>query len=56
MEENKPRYRINTSISTKGVITWDCTAETETLEKTLEDSDRLVAEMQKRYPVVVETK
>ncbi|KKM01982.1 hypothetical protein LCGC14_1788930 [marine sediment metagenome] len=23
------RYRVNTAISTKGVITWDCTAEVE---------------------------
>ncbi len=47
------RYRVNVSISTKGQKTWDCTCETEnyTMEETLDRSDRLVLELEKRYPV-----
>ena len=60
MEEIKKamRYRVNTTISTKGTITWDCTAEGEgfTKEEVLAESDALVAELKKRYPVKIEEK
>lgn len=48
------RYRINVSISTKGVKTWDCTVDSDyfTLEETLVESDRLVGELEKRYPII----
>lgn len=60
----KKRYRVNTSISVKGQITWDCTVEFEDCpmeDMTVSDgrewqriilaeSDDLVAELKKRYP------
>ena len=54
METHKSlRYRVNVSISTKGQKTWDCTCDGEgyTQEEILEESDKLVAELEKRYPV-----
>jgi hypothetical protein len=52
------RYRINISTSVKGVKTYDCTVDMEgfTMEETLDESDRLVAELDKRYPAPVEDK
>jgi hypothetical protein len=46
------RYRVNVSTSVKGVKTWDCTVDIEngTMEETLKDSDRLVWELEQRYP------
>ena len=49
------RRRINISTSVKGVKTWDATVDYEngTLEEVLAESDNLVAELEKRYPVVI---
>lgn len=46
------RYRINVSTSVKGVKTWDCTVDMLgfTMEETLIESDKLVVELDKRYP------
>ena len=52
------RVRINVATSVKGVKTWDCTVEyydwpedrAGVLDFTLAESDRLVAELDKRYP------
>ncbi len=51
MEVSK-RYRINISTSTKGVKTYDCTTEiiNGTMEEVLAESDKLVLELDKRYP------
>jgi hypothetical protein len=52
-EETKSmRYRVNISTSVKGIKTYDCTVDGQgfTMEEVLERSDRLVAEMDKRYP------
>ncbi len=49
-ETRSPRYRINVSRSVKGVMTYDCTVETDSMDKTLADSDQLVSELDKRYP------
>ncbi len=56
MEESKSlRFRVNVSTSVKGVKTWDCTVDGEgyTQEEILEESDRLVEKLEKRYPVVM---
>ena len=57
------RYRINVSTSIKGVKTWDCTTEfnhetsypnldaPSDMEFVLEQSDILVKELEKRYPI-----
>jgi hypothetical protein len=52
------RYRVNVSISVKGQKTWDCTCDGENLsmEEVLAESDKLVAELEKRYPASIETK
>ena len=49
------RYRVNVAISTKGVITWDCTVDSNSLSKqeVLNESDILVAQLKERYPVVM---
>ena len=57
------RYRVNVSTSVKGVKTFDCTVEVVyshpseeevsgnlSRQYTLEESDALVAELDKRYP------
>jgi hypothetical protein len=46
------RYRVNISISTKGQKTWDCTCDAEGYEMkdVLDESDKLVAELDRRYP------
>ena len=65
--ERSLRYRVNVSTSIKGVKTWDCTVELEqpliTLEgalnnmtNTLELSDKLVQELEQRYPIIAEVK
>jgi hypothetical protein len=57
-EEKTIRRRVNVTISTKGVITWDCTIEGTgcTQEEVLTESDALVAELKNRYPVTSEDK
>ena len=47
------RYRVNISTSIKGVKTWDCTCDGENLsmEEILTESDKLVKELEKRYPI-----
>ena len=57
MEVSK-RYRVNISTSVKGVKTYDCTVDITggTMEEVLEESDKLVAEMDKRYPPPIEEK
>lgn len=56
--EKSLRYRVNVGISTKGVVTWDCTVDGENQEmfKVLQESDALVAELEKRYPITLEVK
>ena len=46
------RYRVNISISVKGVKTWECTTDGEgyTMEEVLERSERLVKALETRYP------
>lgn len=56
MEEQKAlRYRVNVSTSVKGIKTWDCTVDGQNVEmgKVLEESDKLVAELETRYPFEV---
>ena len=50
--ETGTRHRINVSVSTRGERTWDCTVELEggTMDEILQESDRLVAELDRRYP------
>ena len=52
------RYRVNVSTSVKGVKTWDCTVDGDNMEmeEVLKRSDELVAELEKRYPLVLESK
>jgi len=47
------RIRVNVDISVKGVITWSSTVEMldRSIEEVLAESDRLVAELKKRYPL-----
>lgn len=54
--EKSLRYRVNVSTSVKGVKTWDCTVDGQNLEmgKVLEESDKLVKELEGRYPIQVE--
>ncbi len=46
------RYRVNVSTSVKGIKTFDCTVDGEgfTMDEVLTESDKLVAELVKRYP------
>jgi len=55
MEVSK-RYRVNVSTSVKGIKTYDCTTDMTncSMEEVLAKSDKLVAEMDKRYPPQVE--
>ena len=57
-QERSERYRVNVSTSVKGVKTWDCTVEmtNASIEMVLVESDRLVAELERRYPVALEIK
>ena len=53
MEETKSlRYRVNVSTSVKGIKTFECTVDGDgfTMEEVLAESDKLVAELMKRYP------
>lgn len=47
------RIRVNVDVSVKGVITWSSTVEMldKSLEEVLKESDSLVAELRKRYPL-----
>ena len=56
MESRTLRRRINVATSVKGVKTWDCTVEGEgyTQAELLSESDQLVQELEKRYPVSAE--
>ncbi len=56
--EKGKRYRINISTSVKGIKTYDCTVdfENDTMEEVLTASDKLVAELDKRYPPFKEDK
>jgi len=53
MMDKSLRYRVNVSTSVKGVKTWDCTVDGENLfmEEILTESDKLVKELEKRYPI-----
>lgn len=55
-DEKSKRYRVNVSTSTKGVKTYDCTCDFVgfPMEEVLAESDKLVAELDKRYPPPVE--
>ncbi len=46
------RRRINVATSVKGIKTFDCTVESEnsTLEALLDESDNMVAALERRYP------
>ena len=52
--ETGKRYRINISTTSKGLKSFDCTVEIYgdevTLEEVLAESDRLVAELDQKYP------
>lgn len=50
--EKSLRYRVNVSMSVKGVMTFDCTVEGEEYEMNdvLRKSDELVAQLKARYP------
>ena len=52
MIEKSLRYRINVTTSVKGVLTWECTVDGTGFpqDEVLMLSDRLVAELQERYP------
>ena len=52
--EKSMRYRVNISISVKGVKTWECTVDGVgyTQADILLASDLLVGELEKRYPVM----
>jgi hypothetical protein len=56
--EKSIRYRVNVSTSVKGVKTFDCTVDmlNETMSAVLAMSDKLVAELEKRYPPQIEEK
>lgn len=56
--EKSKRYRINISISVKGIKTYDCTVDLEgySMEQALRESDKLVAELDKRYPAQIDEK
>ena len=58
LEERSLRHRVNVSISVKGIKTWDCTTDGTNLgmEEVLAESDKLVTELMKRYPVVEDGK
>ncbi len=52
--ETGKRYRINISTTSKGLKSFDCTVEIYgdevTMEEVLAESDRLVAELDQKYP------
>jgi len=47
------RIRVNVDISVKGIVTWSSTVEMldKSLDEVLKESDDLVAELRKRYPL-----
>lgn len=52
-EENKSlRYRVNVSQTSTGKKSWDSTVDGTgyTMPEVLDESDKLVAELEKRYP------
>ena len=51
--ERNLRYRVQVSTSVKGVKTWECTVDGQnyTMEEVLAESDKLVSELSKRYPL-----
>jgi len=53
--EKSKRYRVNISTSVKGVKTYDCTVDMAGFEmdEVLAESDKLVAELDKRYPAPI---
>ena len=55
-EEKQLRYRVNISTSVKGIKTWECTVDGTGFseEEILAESDKLVAQLEKRYPIKVE--
>lgn len=57
-ETKSKRYRINISTSVKGVKTYECTVDMDgySMEEILAESDKLVAELDTRYPPQIETK
>jgi len=54
--EKSIRYRVNVSISVKGVKTWDCTVDGLNMskEEVLTESDLLVKALESRYPIKTE--
>ncbi|KKL08018.1 hypothetical protein LCGC14_2580150 [marine sediment metagenome] len=56
--EKSLRYRVKTTISVKGQITWENTVDGEgyTEAEILEKSDSLVKALEQRYPPTMETK
>lgn len=53
MEINKSlRYRVNVSQTSTGKKSWDCTCDAEgfSMDEVLAESDKLVAELEQRYP------
>ncbi len=52
------RYRVNISTSVKCIKTFDCTVDIQggSMDEVLTESDKLVAELDKRYPPVIESK
>ena len=58
MTDKSLRYRVNVSISVKGVKTWDCTVDGEGYEmvEILLRSDELIARLEERYPIEIEGK
>lgn len=55
-DEKSKRYRVNVSTSVKGIKTYDCTCDFVgfPMDEVLTESDKLVAELDKRYPPPVE--
>ena len=56
--ERSTRYRVNVSTSVKCIKTFDCTVDmlNATMEEVLSESDKMVAELAKRYPPQIEEK
>ncbi len=52
------RYRINISTSVKGIKTWDGTVDADNMdmEGVFALSDKMVKELEKRYPITEVTK
>ena len=50
------RYRVNISVSVKGIKTWENTVDAEgySMDEILAESDKLCAELSKRYPPQIE--